>query len=109
LLAYRELDDTLGLTDRGADELADARTGKNGHHRLGGLPRQSVLRGLADYEDVSDAKRLCRDRRSAGWSATGRLPALRFGQPNTILLDVDSSESPTYGEQEGSVYNGHFG
>ena len=26
-----------------------------------------------------------------------------------ITLDVDSSESPTYGEQEGSAYNGHFG
>jgi hypothetical protein len=26
-----------------------------------------------------------------------------------IVLDIDSSESPTYGEQEGSAYNGHFG
>ena len=24
------------------------------------------------------------------------------------MLDIDSSESPTYGEQEGSAYNGHF-
>ena len=30
LLAYRELDDTLGLTNTGANALADARTGKNG-------------------------------------------------------------------------------
>jgi Transposase DDE domain group 1 len=29
--------------------------------------------------------------------------------PRTIVLDMDSSESPTYGEQEGSAYNGHFG
>jgi hypothetical protein len=29
--------------------------------------------------------------------------------PKTIVLDMDSSESPTYGEQEGSAYNGHFG
>lgn len=29
--------------------------------------------------------------------------------PRTIILDMDSSESPTYGEQEGSAYNGHFG
>jgi hypothetical protein len=28
LLAYRELDDTLGLTDAGADMMAAARTGK---------------------------------------------------------------------------------
>jgi Transposase DDE domain group 1 len=25
------------------------------------------------------------------------------------ILDMDSSESPTHGEQEGSVWNGHFG
>ena len=29
--------------------------------------------------------------------------------PKTIVLDMDSSESPTHGEQEGSAYNGHFG
>jgi len=26
--------------------------------------------------------------------------------PRVIVLDMDSSESPTYGEQEGSTYNG---
>jgi hypothetical protein len=25
-----------------------------------------------------------------------------------IILDIDSSESPVYGEQEGAAYNGHF-
>jgi hypothetical protein len=29
--------------------------------------------------------------------------------PRIIVLDMDSSESPAYGEQEGSAYNGHFG
>ncbi len=29
--------------------------------------------------------------------------------PKMIVLDMDSSESPTYGTQEGSAYNGHFG
>jgi hypothetical protein len=29
--------------------------------------------------------------------------------PRTIVLDMDSSESPTFGGQEGSAYNGHFG
>jgi Transposase DDE domain group 1 len=61
LLAYRELDDTLGLTGTGADTLADARTGKNGRHRLAGLLRQSIFGRLAGYEDVNDAERLCRD------------------------------------------------
>src|SRR6187200_1984894 len=61
LLAYRELDDALHLTDTAADKLADARTGKNGRHRLAGLLRQSVFGRLAGYEDVNDADRLCRD------------------------------------------------
>jgi hypothetical protein len=145
LLAYRELDDTLGLTDTGADRLADVRTGKNGRHRLAGLLRQSVFGRLAGYEDVNDAERLSRDpamrwvvgdRAIDGFAASasqmGRfetkwlcraenLAALTdlSGQwvdkvherrpPKTIVLDMDSSESPTYGEQEGSAYNGHFG
>jgi Transposase DDE domain group 1 len=61
LLVYSELDDAMGLTDTGADTLADARTGKNGGHWLGGLLRQSVFGRLAGYEDVNDADRLCCD------------------------------------------------
>ena len=30
-------------------------------------------------------------------------------QPRVVVLDMDSSESPTYGAREGSAYNGHFG
>ena len=30
-------------------------------------------------------------------------------QPRVVVLDMDSSESPTYGAQEGSAYSGHFG
>jgi hypothetical protein len=29
--------------------------------------------------------------------------------PKTVVLDMDSSVSPTYGDQEGTAYNGHFG
>ncbi len=29
--------------------------------------------------------------------------------PKMIILDMDSSVSPTYGDQESSAYNGHFG
>jgi hypothetical protein len=61
LLPYRELDDAGGLTETGADTLADTRTGKNIRHLLRGLLRQSVFGRLAGYEDVNDADRLCRD------------------------------------------------
>jgi hypothetical protein len=144
LLAYRELDDALHLTDTAADKLADARTGKNGRHRLAGLLRQAVFGRLAGYEDVNDADRLCHDPamrwvvgdRAISGSAASASQMGRFetkwlsrpenltaladlpGQwidkvrrrraPKTVILDMDSSESPTYGEQEGSAYNGHF-
>src|SRR5438552_17944773 len=61
LLAYRELDDALGLTAMASETLADARTGKNGRHALAGLFRQSVFGRLAGYEDVNDAERLHHD------------------------------------------------
>jgi hypothetical protein len=61
LLAYRELDDALGLTALAGEMLADARTGKNGRHALVGLLRQSVFGRLAAYEDVNDAERLRHD------------------------------------------------
>ena len=145
LLPYRELDDAVGLTDTGGDMLADARTGKNGRHRLVGLLRQSVFGRLGGYEDVNDADRLCRDpamrwvvgdraiigsaasasqmgRFDTKWlsrpenlAALANLPAEWIDKvhqrrpPRIIVLDMVSSESPTYGEQEGSAYNGHFG
>jgi len=35
---------------------------------------------------------------------------LRVSQPmRELILDMDSSVSETYGEQEGTAYNGHFG
>ena len=61
LLAYRELDDALGLTAMAGEMLADARTGKNGRHDLIGMLRQSVFGRLAGYEDVNDAERLRHD------------------------------------------------
>jgi hypothetical protein len=61
LLAYRELDDALGLIALAGAILADARTGKNGRHALVGLLRQSVFGRLAGYEDVNDAEQLRHD------------------------------------------------
>jgi hypothetical protein len=145
LLAYRELDEVLGLTDLGGAALSDLRRGKNRRHLLTGLLRQSVFGRLAGYEDVNDAERLSRDptiraivdrkgldRRAASTSQMGRfetewlateknLAALTNlsgvwidrahdrRPPKMIILDMDSSVSPTHGGQEGTAYNGHFG
>ena len=144
LLAYRELDDALGLSTMAGETLADARTGKNGRHALVGLLRQSVFGRLAGYEDVNDAERLRHDPamrwivggkaaqgvrlRRARWVASKRngstarkepLGAHRSFRPvdrhrpgrrppKGIVLDMDSSVSPTHGEQEKSVWNGHY-
>ena len=145
LLAYRELDEALGLTALAGDVLADSRSGKNGWHGLVGLLRQSVFGRLAGYEDVNDADRLGRDpvmrwivggkaieRGGASTSQMGRfetellatddnlaaladLPGVWIDRvherkpPTVIVLDMDSSVSPTHGDQEGTAYNGHFG
>ncbi len=47
LLAYRELDDVLGLTDLAGAALSDLRRGTNTRHLLTGLLRQSVFGRLA--------------------------------------------------------------
>jgi Transposase DDE domain group 1 len=144
LLAYRELDDALGLGTMAGGALANARTGKNGRHALVGMLRQPVFGRLAGYEDVNDAERLRHDpamrwivggnaapASAASPSQMGRfetkwLPAGKnlsalvdlSGQridrvtarrpPKGVVLDMDSSVSPTHGEQEMSVWNGHY-
>jgi hypothetical protein len=145
LLAYRELDDVLGLTVLAGSMLSDGRRGRNTRHLLTGLLRQSVFGRLAGYEDVNDAERLARDpamrwivgghavaKQAASASQIGRfetewltrnsnlssladLGGLWIDRvrgrrpPKAVVLDMDSSVSPTYGEQEGTAYNGHFG
>ena len=145
LLAYRELDDALGLTKVAGVLFQDNRTGKNGWHGMTGQLRQSVFGRLGGYEDVNDAERLGRDpamrwivggkaieRQAASTSQMGRFETELLASdvniealtdmsgswidrvhdrrpPKMIILDLDSSVSPTHGEQEGSAYNGHFG
>ena len=145
LLAFRELDDALGLSQITADLLADTRTGQNSRHTLIAQFRQSVFGRLAGYEDVNDADRLAHDPamrwivggravtgQAASASQMGRfetelltqeanlsalcdlsgrwIDAVHARRPvRMIVLDMDSSVSPTYGEQEGTAYNGHFG
>jgi hypothetical protein len=145
LLAFRELDEALGLTEVAGEVLTDTRTGQNSRHTLIAQLRQSVFGRLAGYEDVNDADRLAHDP-ALRWIVGGRAvtqtaaSASQMGRFETevltqkanlsaltdlsgrwidrvharrpvkgIVLDMDSSVSPTFGEQDGSAYNGHFG
>ena len=135
LLAYRELDAALGLTD----------LGKNTQHSMVAQMRQSIFSRLAGYEDTNDAEWLAVDptmrqvvggrfteHTAASTSQMGRfetevltqpgnlkaltklsgkwIDRLRERQPmRELILDMDRSVSETYGEQEGTAFNGHFG
>ena len=52
LLAFRELDEVLGLSQMAAEKLVEGRLGKNTQHALAALLRQSIFGRLAGYEDV---------------------------------------------------------
>ena len=61
LLACRELDDALGLTQAATRHLEERRSGRNVQYPLVSLLRQFVYSRLAGYEDTNDAERLAAD------------------------------------------------
>ena len=75
LLAFREFDDALGLTEIAEDYLQESRTGRNILHHLVPLLRQSIYSRLAGYDDTNDAVRLSQDpamRVIVGWQGSER-------------------------------------
>ena len=91
LLACRELDDALNLTDSADDFLKESRTGKNILHKLIPLLRQSIYSRLAGYDDTNDADRLSQDpamRVVVGWKGADRNAAStsEMGRFETELL-----------------------
>jgi Transposase DDE domain group 1 len=77
-----------------------------GGRAITGCAASASQMGRFEKKWLSRHEKLACSRRSAGqWidKVHQRRP------PRTIVLGMASSESPTYGEQEGSARNGHFG
>jgi hypothetical protein len=92
LLAYRELDEALGLTATAGKRLEDSRTGRNTRHALLPLIRQSIYSRLAGYEAVNDAERLCRpgDAAHRGWPRQPTVEDDRVEQRTRTVRDGDA-------------------
>jgi hypothetical protein len=89
LLAYRELDEALGLFESVSTVMSDGRTGRNIQHDMASLLRQSVYTRLAGYEDVNDAQRLSVD--PVMRAVAGKKKERGQYQYNRAFRDRDSS------------------
>ena len=144
LLAYRELDDALGLTGDGSLERLECAPAKHsthpdqpaapigltvvspstrtsttpsGSHVIPPCAPSSAARAwIAPAASSSEMGRFETERLAteANLAVLTDLSGTWIDQvhqrqpPDGIILDMDSSESPTYGEHEGSACNGHF-
>src|SRR5262245_45827204 len=112
LLAYRELDDALGLTSAAATGLHDTRTGQNTQHNLLALLRQSIYSRLAGCEDVNDAERLCGEASGApGSGCDGAATGGAFFRESRCNRSFGGVGSPSTfaAETPGGVHLGKIG
>lgn len=139
LTVVREFDERLGLTSRLAEYIADDRDSRYIDHPLESLLRQRIYQIAAGYEDCNDATYLRDDptlqlvagrpgetlasqptlsrlENSVDWDSIRLLETegtewfCRHGSTEgEIILDIDSTEDPTHGQQQLSFFNTHYG
>lgn len=138
LTLVREFDERLGLTASLVSLVADQRDARYVDHSLLSLVRQRLYQIVAGYEDCNDAKylrdeptmqsvagevgeslasqpTLSRLENSADWDSIRLLESegtewfCRHGSTEgEIILDMDSTEDRTYGQQQLSFFNSHY-
>ena len=138
LVLVREFDERLGLTARLKRVVQDPRDARYVNHPLLVLLRQRIYQIAAGYEDTNDANTLRDDptmqavagqvgRALASQPTLSRLEndiewdTIRLlesegtewfchhgAQPRETILDIDSTEDPTHGQQAFAFFNGHY-
>ena len=79
--------------------------------RLGSPTRWDRSAALTSTLHWFETELLTREENLVGLMAVNRDlvgQAETFAHADRVVLDMDSSESPVHGQQEGSAYNGHF-
>lgn len=138
LTLVREFDERLGPTASVAKLVHDGRDRRYIDHSMRSLLRQRIYQIVAGYEDCDDAKylrteptiqsvagkvgkelasqpTLSRLENSADWDSIRLLESegtewfCRYGSTEgEIILDMDSTEDRTYGQQQLSFFNRHY-
>jgi DDE family transposase len=140
-LLLRQLDDRLGLSERLAALLPDARDPRRVHHDRREQMRQRLYQIALGYPDCNDANRLRHDPilksvcdrslQAEGLSSQPTLSRLENAVdvrglralvceieeqyvrsfttvPEVIVLDIDSTDDPTHGQQQLSFFHGYY-
>lgn len=139
LLLLRQVDRRLGLTEKLAAVLPEARAVEKIEHEQKALLRQRIYSLCAGYEDLNDqltlrhdvalqtaveqdkelasASTLCRWENRAGRKAARAMHEVLLEQfiasfkeaPEELILDFDATDDRVHGSQEGRSFHGYYG
>lgn len=139
LLLLRQVDRRLGLTEKLAAVLPEARAAEKIEHGQKSLLRQRIYSLCAGYEDLNDqltlrhdvalqtaveedkelasASTLCRWENRAGRKAAWAMHEVLIEQfiasfkeaPSELILDFDATDDRVHGSQEGRSFHGCYG
>jgi hypothetical protein len=136
---FREFDEKIGFSKTLANYLHLKDERRYHLHSNGNLLRQKIYQIIAGYSEDDDADQLTKDpvfTEIIGTDALASQPSLsrffrrfdpksieqinqanqeildkvhQFRESKALIIDLDSTHSDTYGEQESAAYNTHYG